>query len=397
VATERQAAATATELIASARALAPRIAAEGDAIERERRLPQALVDLMVEAGLFRMLVPASLGGPETDLCTFSEVIEIIAAADGSTAWCLGQGAGSAQIAGGLNREASEVIFGDPRTIVAWGPGAGTATLVDGGYRVTGKWPFASGCHHATWMGGTARILNEDGTPRLRLDGSPEVRRMLIPASAPEFFDVWDVSGLRGTGSDTYAVNDLFVPAAFSIPAAITGLPLPDQRYETGALYAFPLGYIYAVAFSSVALGIARGALDAFAELASTKRARGAEGLLREDAVVQSQVARAEAGVRSARALLREAIADTPEAAGPEEQIPVAARAALRLASTHAIHAAAGAVDVVYHAAGATAIFASSGFERRFRDVHAVTQQGQGSQGHFTAVGRYLLGVEATGL
>jgi alkylation response protein AidB-like acyl-CoA dehydrogenase len=152
-----------------------------------------------------------------------------------------------------------------------------------------------------------------------------------------------------------------------------------------------------VAFSSVALGIARGALDAFVELAATKRARGAEGLLRDDAVVQSQIARAEAGVRSARALLREAIAQAWKAAGPEEQIPVEARAALRLAGTHAIHAAAAAVDTVYHAAGATAIFANNAFERRFRDVHAVTQQGQGSQWHFTTVGRYLLGGEPAGL
>jgi indole-3-acetate monooxygenase len=385
------------ELIEAARALAPRIAAAGDEIERERRIPQPLVDAMVDAGLFRMLVPASLGGPESDLVTFGEVIAIVAAADGSTAWCIGQGAGSAQVTGGLNREASKAIFGDPKTIMAWGPGAGTAIAVDGGYLVSGRWPFASGGHHATWMGGTARIVDEVGTARLRADGSPEVRRMLFPASTVEFFDAWDVSGLRGTGSDTYAVSDLFVPAAFSLPAAATGLPMPDQRLEPGKLYAFPLAYIYAVAFTFVALGIARGALNAFAELAATKRARGAEGLLRDDPVVQSQIARAEAGVRAGRALLREAIDEAWLAAGPEDQIPLESRAGLRLASTHAIHSAVAAVDVVYHLAGATAIFTGSGFERRFRDVHAVTQQGQGSQGHFTTVGRYLLAGDSAGL
>jgi indole-3-acetate monooxygenase len=388
---------SAAELIKAAKALVPRIAAAGDAIDRDRRLPQPLVDAMVEAGLFRMLVPASLGGPEVDLITFGEVIEIVAAADGSTAWCLGQGAGSAQVTGGLNREAAEAIFGDPATVMAWGPGAGTAVAVDDGYRVTGKWPFASGGHHATWMGGTARIVDEAGTPRLRPDGSSEVRRMLFPASSVEFFDVWDVSGLRGTGSDTYALKDLFVPAAFSLPAAATGLPMPDQRLEPGEVYAFPLAYIYAVAFTSVALGIARGALDAFVELAATKRARGAEGLLCDDPVVQSQVARAEASVRAGRALLREAIDHAWIAAGPEEQIPLESRALLRLASTNAIHSAVAAVDSVYHLAGASAIFAVNGFERRFRDVHAVTQQGQGSQGHFTTVGRYLLAGNSAGL
>jgi len=348
---------------------------------------------MVDAGLFRMLVPASLGGAETDLITFAEVIELIAAADGSTAWCLGQGGGSAQIAAGIERETARAIFGDGTAIIAWGPGAGTAAAVDGGYRITGKWPFASGCHHATWMGGTARIINTDGSPRLRWDGAPEVRRMLFQASVPKFFDVWDVSGLRGTGSDTYSVEDLFVSEAYSLPALLSGLPRPDLRHEPGPLYAFPLVLIYAIAFASVALGIARGALDAFVELAGAKTARGAPGLLRDDGVIQSQVARSEAGTRSARAFLHAAIHDAWAAAGPETQIPIECRVPIRLASTHAIHAAAQAVDTVYHAAGATAIFAGNPFERRFRDVHAVTQQGQGSQAHFKTVGQYLLGLD----
>jgi len=175
----------AAQLIEAARGLAPRIAGAGDEIEKDRRLPQWLVDAMVRAGLFRMLVPASLGGAEVDPITFSEVIEVIAEVDGSTAWCLGQGGGSAHIAGSIERETAQAIFGDGTAIIAWGPGAGSAAAVDGGYRITGKWPFASGCHHATWMGGTARIVNGDGSPRLRADGTPEVRRMLFPASAPE--------------------------------------------------------------------------------------------------------------------------------------------------------------------------------------------------------------------
>ena len=382
-----------SDIAEAAGRLAPRIAAASDEIERQRRLPSAIVDAMVDAGLFRMLVPKSLGGSEVQLITFSEVIETVAQADGSTAWCLGQGAGSGQIASGLERQAASAIFGDPKTIVAWGPGAGTAVAVDGGHRITGKWPFASGCHHANWMGGTARITNPDGTPRIRPDGSPEVRRMLFPASAVALFDVWDVSGLKGTGSDTYAVEDLFVDAAYSLPAAISGLPLPDVRYESGKLYSFPLGYVYAVAFSSVALGIARGALDAFVNLAGSKSPRGASGLLRDDGVIQSQVARSEATIRAARAYLRQAIEDAWDAAQPDCLIPIDNRLQLRLASTHAIHAAAQAVDAVYQAAGASAIFAANPFERRFRDIHAVTQQGQGSQMHFRTAGQYFLGAD----
>jgi alkylation response protein AidB-like acyl-CoA dehydrogenase len=379
--------------IEAACALAPAIEAAADEIERERRLPVGLLDQMTGAGLFRMLVPSSLGGPECNLLTFSEVIEQIAKVDGSTAWCLGQGGGSAMVAGSMDRGAAETIFGDPRAIIAWGPGSSTATIEDGGYRLSGRWQFASGGHHATWMGGTARIVNKDGSPHRDANGAPEVRRLMFPASEASFTDVWHVSGLRGTGSDTYSVTDLFVSEAFAMPALASGIPLQDLRCEPGPLYAFPLVLVYGIGFASVALGIARGALDAFVDLAQTKTARGTDSVLREDGVIQHQVARAEADCLAARALLHAAIHDAWMVAPTDAPIPLEHRARLRLAATHAIHAAAQSVDTVYHAAGATAIFEDNRFERRFRDIHAVTQQGQGNQAHFKTVGQYLLGLE----
>lgn len=376
---------TPAELLKAARELAPQAAAAAEQIERDRRLPESLVQAMADAGLFRMLVPVSLGGSETGLTTFARVIEEIAKADASTAWCLCQGAGTALIAVWMEREAAQTIFGSPRAIVARGPGTGTAVEVDGGYRLTGRWSFASGCHHATWLEGYATLIGRDGRPIPQDDGAPVGRTLLFPAPCAEIIDVWQVSGLRGTGSDSFAVTDLFVPEA----CAVSGR---HRRGETGRLYAFPSTSVYSTGFASVAIGIARGALDAFVDLARKKTPSGLRHALRENGVVQSQVAHAEAGLRSARAFLQEAIGEAWNHAGPTGTIPLEDRVLIRLATTHAIHGAAQVVDTVYHAAGATAIFTSNPFERRFRDVHAVTQQIQGSQAHFETAGQFFLGL-----
>ena len=383
----------AAAFLAAACSLGPRISAAADQIEQERRLPAEIVDALVGAGLFRMLVPASMGGGEADLITFAEVVEEIAKADASTAWCLGQAAGSAPVAAFMDQEAARTIFTDPRAVVAWGPGAGTAVAVEGGYRLSGKWSFASGCHHSTWLGGTAKVVTQDGTPCLRADSSPDMRRLLFPTSCAEFTDIWHVSGLRGTGSDQYAVEDLFVAEPFAVVAAPNGLPLQDVRYEPGRQYAFPLTLVHAIGFAAVALGIARSVQDAFIELAGAKTPRNWTIVLREDGVVQSQVARSEAGLRSARGFLHDTVRDAWAAAGPTGMIPIEQRILIRLSATHAIHTAVQVVDTIFHAAGATAIFASNPFERRFRDIHAVMQQIQGSQAHFKTVGQFFLGLE----
>src|SRR5262245_58480373 len=191
-------------LIAAARALAPRAAADGDEIERGRRLPERLAEAMRAAGLFRMLVPRRFGGAEAHLATFAASVEALATADGSTGWCLSQGAGSCfVVANQLAPEVAAEIVGDPDCVVAWGPGAGgRARPAEGGCRITGRWSFASGCHHATWLGGAAVPVDA---------GAESARTFMFPASSARILDTWHVSGLRGTGSDTYQVDDLFVP------------------------------------------------------------------------------------------------------------------------------------------------------------------------------------------
>ncbi len=377
------------ELVVRAQSLAPRIAAASPRIDADRRLPAELVAELVDARLFHLLVPRSLGGEETDLLTFARVVEEIARADGSTGWCLVQASGCSLVSGYLDPAAASEIFGPrARGILAWGPGQGEAVAVDGGYLLTGRWSFASGSHHATWLGGVATVVGSDGIPYRDERGAPDTRTLLFPRERARFEDVWQVSGLRGTGSDAFAVTELFVPEAFSLRRDD-----PAWRRERGPLFAFRLDNVFALGFASVALGIARGALEAFVELAGVKTPRGRTSVLRDEPVVRSEIARAEATWRSARAFLREAVGEAWEAAQRCGEITLAERVQIRLAATHAIQLAAQALDVAYHHAGATAIFERHPFERRFRDVHAVTQQVQGRSTHYENVGRYLLGLD----
>ena len=231
-------------------------------------------------------------------------------------------------------------------------------------------------------------MGANGEDDCGANGAPSVRTFLFPASADYLEDTWHVSGLRGTGSHTIAVEEVFVPARRAPDLA------RDARLEGGALYRLPSSLLAATGFGAVAMGIARGALDAFAALARRKTPRGARAMLGEDAVVQDKVARAEATLRSAQAFLRQAAGSAWDVLARGGALSARDRALLRLAATHGSNQAAGVVDVVYHAAGATAIFELEGLARRFRDVHAVTQQIQSSDLHYQAVGRVLLGVES---
>jgi alkylation response protein AidB-like acyl-CoA dehydrogenase len=380
----------ASDFVERARMLAPQIEASAAQIERDRQLPDALVTALVDAGLTRMLLPRSLGGAELDPLTFVEVIEEISRVDASTAWVLCQTAGCSMTAAYLPPQVAWEIFGsDHRAILAWGPGPDArAVAVDGGYRVTGTWSFASGGRHATWFGGYCPIYGPDGALRRRDNGTPEARTMLFPASSVQMIDVWHVIGLRGTGSDSYSVSNLFVPQDYAVARDD-----PSERRASGPLYCFPMGSLFAAGFAGVALGIARTTFDAFVRLASDKAPRGFSRTLRENAVVQSQVGQAEAALRSARLLLVSTLGEIWQAVGRAGHLSLEQRINIRLASTFAIHRARDVVEVAYHAAGATAIFTSGPFERRLRDLHAVTQQLQGRQAHFETVGQYLLGLE----
>jgi indole-3-acetate monooxygenase len=378
-------------LIARAEAVRSAVAAAADDIERDRRLPPALLDELHEAELFRLLLPRASNGIETDPVTFFHVIETIAQADGSTAWCLSQAGGCAMAAAYLDLPVAHAIFGnDPRAVLAWGPGPSVrAVECEGGFRVTGVWAFASGGRHATWLGAHCPIFAADGAPRLDENGIQLERTMLVRSDDVAWSDIWNTVGLRGTASDQFALEDCFVRADHSITREFD-----RECREGGPLYRMGAGTCYQVGFAGVACGIARGALDCFIDLARNKVPRGARSPMRENAVVQSGLAQTEVNLRAARGFVLQSMADIWKHLCAGALITVEQRITVRMAATHAIHKAREAVDFAYNAAGATAIFETHPLERRFRDIHTVTQQLQGQIRHFETVGAWMLGADA---
>ena len=372
------------------RGLAPRIAAAAAEIEHEQRLPERLVADLREAGLFSLLIPRPFNGAEIDPPSFVAILEAIAAIDASTAWCLGQNNVCASVAAFLPTEAAQEIFGgETQAILAWGAGyGGKAVPVEGGYRVSGKWSFTSGGHHATWLGAHCVVSEEDGRERRGPDGKKLTRTMLFPATETSLQEIWHVIGLRGTGSDAYAIENLFVPEEHSLAR-----DEPAERRYSGPLYLYSSNSLYASGFAGVALGIARAMLDALIALAKEKTSRGLSNPMRLSPVSQYEIAEAEARLRAVRMYLMGTASAVWQEVLRADAITLEQRIAIRLAATHVIREATKIADFAYSWAGATAIFETSPFERRFRDIHAVAQQLQGRASNLETAGQFLLGVE----
>lgn len=369
-------------------ALLPRIEAAADEIERERRLPRPLVDAIAEAGLFRMSMPRTLGGSETDPLTRLGVIEQIARVDASVAWCVEIGSGTAyMMAGWLGEDvARQILCGSPYDVVSGTAtvAAGRAIAVPGGYRVSGRWPWGSGCTHATWLSGGCVIMDGD-QPRRGADGAPIVRSAVFPKAQAEIIDTWQSLGLRGSGSHDFAVDDIFVPAerTFSL--------LADPPAQPGPYFAFP--GIYLSSAGALALGVGRAAVDALVELAAQKTPNRSTTLLRERPMVQSQVARAEALISSARAFLHSAVGEVWQTALDGVSVGERPRALYRLAITNAVQASVEAVDLCFALAGGSAVYARNPFERQFRDIHTLAQHAALAPPTLEPAGRMLLGLE----
>jgi len=373
--------------IGRARELAPLIAGAADRIEHDRAIPDEVLSSLHDRQLFRLLLPRAFGGGEVEPAVYLAVIEEIAKADASTAWCLGQACGGSIAAAYLRPEVAREIFGDPRAVVASGPSFGAAIAVEGGYRATGGWGFASGNKHAGWLAAHCLVREADGTPRLEADGTPAERTFFFGKDKATFTDIWQVIGLRGTGSDKFAINDLFVPADYSY----TREAAADRR-ETGPLYRISSYHMFGVGFAGVALGIARATLDDFITLARDKTPTNAPQKLRDNAAVQFKVGLAETRLRAARAFLEQILREIWDVVGAGGNATLDQRASLRMAITNASQQSREVVDTAYHAAGTTAIFAGNAFERRFRDMHTVSQQVQAHSSNFELIGQHLLGL-----
>lgn len=383
----RAGAARGASLVERAQALAPRIAAAHHDIDRDREIPARVLSAMHDARLFAMLLPRSIGGEEVHPETLFHVMETIARADASTAWCLGQNCGVSMAAAYLDRSVASEIFTSGRTTAAHGAGSARAIVVDGGYRVTGHWRFASGSRHSSWLGGHATVCDADGKPYLGSDGSPlEPRTMFFPTSKAKIIDTWQVMGLRGTGSDDYAVEDLFVPSAYSYTREAAA-----ERRESGPLYRISIYNMFGIMFSAVGIGVAQAMLDDLLSIAKTKTPHLQKNPLAQSTHIQIEVGKAHARLGAARAYVLDHFRRQHDRAAAGQAVTDQDRIVGLTVTCFAINLAREAGDFAYSAAGATAIFDRNPFERRFRDLHTVTQQLQAHVAHYEALGQSLLG------
>ena len=381
--------------ISQARGLVPLLEAAAPRIEAAQALTPDVLDALHAAKMFRMLLPRSFDGAELDLPTFFEVILALAEGDASTAWCLVQNNGCAMSAAYMAPQAARQVFGDPRAVVAWGYQAGPqckAEPVTGGWKVNGTWNFGSGSRHSAWLGGHCYLA----------DGGE--RTVLFPRfSAAIKGDAWNVVGLRGTGSDSYSVTDLFVPAEYSLVPRATGrdqqqaqdavLEDEPERREQGVLYRLAPMNVFQCGFAAVALGVARASLSAFIALATKKTPAGTTLPLRDSHWIQTRIAQSEAKIASSRAWILQILRAMWEECEASGKPSFEQRVELRLAATYAIHEAREVVESSYADAGATAIFESNPFERRLRDMHAVAQQLQAGAMHLQSAGQHYLGLK----
>lgn len=360
-------------------ALACEIAARAEAIEQARGLPRDLVDKLIDTGVFRLCLPRALGGEEAAPAEIARRIEAVAAADGATGWCAMIGATSGLAGALLPEQAARTIYAT--RVVSGGVFAprGKATPTEGGWRLTGRWPFASGCRHCDWLMAGAMVPGPDG--------KPEVRLFLLPAKEWTVHDTWRTAGLCGTGSHDIEASDRFVPAAHSF-SLTSGKP-----WCAGPLYAFPAFGLLALGIAAVALGIGRGAIGDFRALTASRTPTLGRRTLAERGQVQVTLAEAAGIIDAARAFLHQAIAEAWQAAQAGAPLSVPVRARLRHAATHATRAAADAVTRLHHAAGGGSIYLSSPLQRRFRDVHTATQHMMVGPATLELIGRLELGLD----
>jgi len=377
------------DALARAKALGPALAVASDEIEEKRRIPSAVVARIHELRLARLVLPRVYGGDEIDPSSYLMALEEISRHDGSVGWNLFVANSSCLITPFLDPETARTIYAEPDAWMSWGPpDAQKARAVDGGFIVDGTWPFASGCRQANWMGAHCMVENPDGSVRLNACGKPSITSFLFPVDEVTLIDTWDTLGLRGTASDSYRVENLFVSEAF------TGTrEEPGNRQVSGPLYWFTQQGIYAVGVAGVALGIAGAMLAGLRELALDKTPRGLERLADQPAI-RSLVAQSEATLGSSRAYLLETLDILYAEAADTGAMCIADRARLRLATTHAIVNAVAVADRIHKAAGVSGIFRGYGpFEKRFRDIHTLSQQIQSRDNHFETVGGIMLGYE----
>lgn len=375
------------QCIECARKLGPLIVEHAAESERLSQLSTKVVDAFHETGLFRALLPVQMGGFDLTIAQQCELVEQVARVDGATGWNLAIGSGGPAIANFLAREAFENIFSDRRALVAGSlsPMGNSARACEGGFRFTGRATYASGSAQATWLAGSGVELVNDA-PQI-VNGIPKFRTGIFPIKFAKILSTWSVSGLRGTGSNDVVFEDVFVPESYTFE-----FPNPRSAWQTGPFSRIPLMVQLGNVLSAVALGIARHAIDALKELAVSKVPLGTMASLRERPIAQIQLGEAEGTLRAARSYLYGSIAEIWKRGEADEPFDAEVLASARMASVTAGKLAARTVDLVYDAAGISAMQTALPIERCWRDVHAVTQHVTMNTARYEVAGRVLFGL-----
>ena len=367
-----------------------RVDEAADWIDAERQMPPDLAADMADAGFFRLLLPRELGGAQLAHPDFLNILEMFAGADASVAWCLNQNNVFSTRSTRMAMATAQEIWGEQRAVVTNGPPAGGSKSVPtpGGVRLSGHWNFSSGSDHATWIAALAPVIPENGAG---VDGqAPQTRLHLMPINEVRMVDLWQVAGLRGTGSFSFQVDDLFVPEERTF---VQEAP----SWSSAPLYGIPTTLLFATGFATVALGVARKSLDIAIEVGRNRTPYRSGVLLRDHQTTQRTIGEGHAQQSSARAFLREAHGLLWESACSRGALTTDERIQLRVAATHAIRTSAQVVDAAYTLCGASGIFQSNPIQRRFQDMHVITQHVQGHHVHYETAGQFLLGLEPRGV
>jgi alkylation response protein AidB-like acyl-CoA dehydrogenase len=366
-----------------------------DEIDREQRLPKALVEEFHAAGFYSMVMPRALGGLQVDPLTYVRVVELLAEGAGSVGWNLANNSIGQLVTLGLPDEGVHEIYERGADTVIAGTavmGGGQAVPVDGGYRVSGRWPFGTGCQESSWMLGSFQIL-DGNQPRRSPDGSSMFWRGVFRRSEARIVEgSWDVAGLRATGSFDWTVDGVFLPERRTMVHA--GVPLDNQwKRWPGISYALPAQAWVGPHHSAVITGIARAGVDALIDLAAEKTPRGRTGRLCENPQVQDAVGRADTMLNAGRAYRSVTITEvwTTVAAGKETTLEQRARC--RLAAAHAADSAREAMDLMYRHGGSTSYRRDSRLAECWRDLHVVGQAVTLMPEWYPMGGRVLLGMD----
>lgn len=376
---------TSSDAVTRMREAVPVLRLEAAAGEERRAITDAAHEALVSAGVFGLMRPRSLGGEEADLLTMVRAVREASRGDGSAGWCAMISGVYAAFAGLLPRAGAEEVFAEPVTIIAGALSPlGQAVKVPGGYRVSGRWPLGSNGPHASWFCGGAVVI-EDGAPIMLPHGLPKMTLAFFPAAETKVIDTWVSTGLRGTGSHDYAVDNVFVPEQRTFWFS-------DEPVEQGALYALPVIAAFGTVIGAVPVGIAEHMLELYQALAPQKKPVLSPLTLQEKANVHDRVGIARANIEAAVAYLERVVTDNWAVVVDGRRPSWEERGRLWLGATHAARLALSAIEDLYTVAGASAVYAAAEFDRCLRDARTAVQHVMTQFVNYEIAGKQALGL-----